>query len=211
MDLRYIDYVSVSHRSWLHRVPAAVKMIFHLLVIVLLLSTESLAIEAGTAAVLIIIAVSAHLPMRLYLPLVFYPVIFLIILFISIEHLTMMSVFMLGFRVLAITTATVILLLTTSFPEIFGTLGRILPGFLTAALFFTYRSIFIISDSINSIQVVMHLRGGINWRHPISTWKNTGMAMGHFLIDSIDTSERMADGLTIRGFVNRIYYLGGGK
>ena len=55
----------------------------------------------------------------------------------------------------------------------------------------------------------MHLRGGIDSRHPMATLQRIGMALGHFLVHSIETSDRMADALKVRGFANRIYYLGG--
>ncbi|MHB0999594.1 MAG: energy-coupling factor transporter transmembrane component T family protein [Armatimonadota bacterium] len=209
MDLRYIDYVSVSHRSWLHRIPAVVKMLMAALVIFTLLWFESLPLEIGITTALIIIAVSAGLPMKIFLPLVLYPILFLVIIFVSTEHLTLNAVLMLVFRVFAITAAIILLFLSTSYPAIFGILGRFLPGFIVAALFFSYRSIFIISDSIADIRIVMHLKGGIDWRHPISTMRNLGTATGHFLAHSIDSSQRIADGLTLRGFSNRIYYLGG--
>ena len=211
MDLYYIDYISVSNKSWLHRAPVWLKMMVLIAIIGVLLYFESLRLELAICAAVLIIALTARIPMKVFLLLAAYPVVFLAIIFLSIDRLTLAAVALLGFRVLAITASVILFILSTSYPEIFGTLGRILPDFLVAALFFTYRSIFIISDSITNIQIAMHLRGGSDWRHPVKTLRNFGFALGHFLVHSIESSQRMADSLKIRGFSNRIYYLGGGK
>jgi len=211
MDLYYIDYISVSGRSWLHRAPAGIKMLALVAIITVLLAFESISIEAGIALSILAMAVSARIPMRLYLPLILYPVVFLVILFLSIEGLTWHATGIIGLRVLALTGTVVLFLMTTSYPRIFGTLSRVLPGFLVAALFFTYRSIFLIADSVVNVRIAMHLRGGSDWKRPMATLRNFGMALGHIMIHSIDMSQRMADGLAVRGFANRIYYLDGGK
>jgi energy-coupling factor transporter transmembrane protein EcfT len=211
MDLYYIDYVSVSRKSWLHGIRAEAKMLVLAAVIVVLLSVQSLPLEVGIVFAALIAALSARLPMKIYLPLTLYPVIFLVVLYLSIEGLTLHTALVLGFRVLAVTASVVLFFLSTSYPVVFGVLGRFLPGFLVAALFFSYRSIFIISSSINNVRIAIHLRGGFNWRHPVSTLRHFGTALGHFLVHSIDTSVRIGDGLRLRGFKNRIYYLEGDK
>jgi len=211
MDLHYIDYISVSGRSWLHRAPAWIKMLALVAIIAVLLAFESISVEAGIALGILAMAVSARIPMRLYLPLVLYPVVFLVILFLSIKGLTWHATGIIGLRVLAITGTVVLFLMTTSYPRIFGTLSRVLPGFLVAALFFTYRSIFLIADSVVNVRIAMHLRGGMDWKRPMATLRNFGMALGHIMVHSIDMSQRMADSLAVRGFANRIYYLDGGK
>ena len=211
MDLYYIDFISVSGRSWLHRAPAGAKMIALLAIIAVLLAFENIPVEVGIAIGILAMAFSARIPMRLYLPLILYPVVFLVILFLSIEGLTWHATGIIGLRVLALTGSVVLFLMTTSYPKIFGTLSRVLPSFLVAALFLTYRSIFLISDSITNVRIAMHLRGGIDWKRPMATLKTFGMALGHIMVHSIDMSQRMADGMAVRGFANRIYYLGGRK
>lgn len=206
MDLYYIDHVSTSGAGWLHRVPPAVKLMAVVAVIASLLSTESLSAVGVVLVGVILLAMSAGLPLRLFLPLMFYPVVFLTVILLSIEGLTVPATAFLAGRVFDITGSVVIVLLTTSYPTIFATLGRVLPGFITAALFFTYRSLFIISDSITDLRIAMHLRGGFDIRHPVRTLRHFGMAMGHFVVHSIDAGQRIGDGLTVRGFANRVYF-----
>lgn len=211
MDLYYIDYVSVSQRSWLHRLPAGAKMVALAIDIAVLLSLRYALAHAGLAVLVVILALTARLPMRVFLPLMLYPVLFLVVLFLSVNGLFLNAVLLLAFRVLAITGSVVLFLMTTSFPAIFGTLGRVLPASLVAALFFTYRAIFVISDSINDLRTALHLRGGIDWRRPVFSVRSFGTALGHFIVHSIDISQRMADSLKVRGFANRVYYLDGGR
>lgn len=211
MDLYIIDYISVSGRSPLHRAPAGVKMIALAAIIALLLVSKSSQLNASIALAAIIIALACRIPLRVLVPLMLYPTVFLVMLFLSVRGLTVPVVMMLGTRVVAIAGSVVLFILTTGFPAVFGTLGRVLPGFLVAALFFTYRAIFVIADSMNDVRIAMHLRGGIDRKHPMSTIRCFGMAMGHFLVHSIERSQRMAESLEIRGFANRIYYLDGGR
>lgn len=208
MDLYYIDFISVNTRSWLHRLPAAVKMLALLLLIGTLITLELVPLDALLLLGVVMVAVTAHVPMKLFLALSLYPVVFLILLYLSIGDLTLAAGLLLALRILTINAAVVTFLLSTSYPAIFGTLSRVLPGFLVAALFFSYRSLFVISSSINDIRTALHLRGGLSWRHPARSLRHLGMALGHVLVHSIDASERMADGLMVRGFKNRIYYLG---
>lgn len=208
MDLYQIDYISVSGHSWLHRVPAPAKMAALMVIIPVLLTFESVILQIGMLLFILVTAFTTRIPLKVYLPLTLYPVVFLAILFLSVEHATLRAMMMLSVRVFAITGAVILFLLTTSFPTVFGTLGRILPAFLVAALFFTYRSIFVISDSIRNTRTALWLRGGINWRHPLAMVRYFGTALGHVIVHAIDTSQRMSDALSLRGYTNRVYYLG---
>ncbi|MDD2486732.1 MAG: CbiQ family ECF transporter T component [bacterium] len=208
MDLNYIDYISISGRSWLHRSPAGFKILFLSAVMIILLSVPSWRLPAIVTAVMITIALSARLPLKLVLALSLYPVIFIVIFLFSVSGLTLSILATTSLRIISITLAVVIFFLSTSFPAVFAALGRILPDFLVTALFFTYRSIFLLSDSFADIYTALHLRGGIDFRRPVFSFSRLGMALGHFLGHIIAASQRMADNLKLRGFHNRIYYLG---
>lgn len=207
MDLYYIDYVSVSGTSWLHKAPVGAKMTVVAALIGVLLWLKFIWILAALLTAVVIIALSARVPMKLFLALTLYPIVFLIVIFLSTVGLNLYSILLLLLRVLTITGAVVVFFLTTSYPTIFGALSHVLPGVLVAALFFTYRSIFVISDSLNNIRISLHLRGGIDWRRPVPSLRHFGQALGHLLVDTIDSSERKAESLRVRGFANRIYYL----
>ena len=203
-----MDYLAVSGQSWLHRLPAGVKLLALAGVLAVVLSIHSLPLYAGVLAVVLLLAASARLPLLTLIALTLYPLVFLAMLMISIEHLTVLSAATLAMRVLASTASIILVLLTTSYPAIFGALGRVLPAGFVAALFFTYRALFIINSIIINTRVAFHLRGGLSYRHPLASLKNLGTALAHVLVHAIETSQRMAENLTVRGFQSRVYYLG---
>ncbi|MHB9131407.1 MAG: energy-coupling factor transporter transmembrane component T family protein [Armatimonadota bacterium] len=208
MDLYYVDYLAVSGRSWLHRLPAGVKLISLLVIIAGVLALHTLPVYVAVLGGVLLFAVSARLPLRTYLALSSYPLVFLLIMFFSADQLTVRSVLTLAVRVLALTASVVLVLLTTSYPAIFAVLGRVLPSGLVAALFFTYRALFILSTCLINVKTALHLRGGMNWRHPMVSLKNLGNGLAHVLIHAIEMSQRVAESLVVRGFNNRIYSLG---
>lgn len=209
MDLYYIDYISVSRQSRLHRLPAWLKICTVVAIFALLLSTMSTAVIGGMGAILLILALTAGIPIRVFVLLSLYPIVFLVIIFLAMHGLTVRMAAVLSLRIVTMTGSVVLLLLSTSFPAIFGALSRVLPPFVIAALFFTYRSIFLIWNAFNDLRTAMHLRGGFDSRRPVSTLRNLGTGLGHLMVHSIEMSQRMADGLRLRGFTNRIYYMEG--
>jgi len=205
MNIHDIDRVSVMGRSWLHRLPAWTKLLALAAVIALVLIIPALSLHAAVLLAMLALAATARLPMGMMLGLTAYPLIFLALIGLSIEGLTPGMALALSARVLALTAAVVLLLLTTSYPAIFAALGRVLPAPLVAALFFTYRSLFILSVCLANVRTALHLRGGMHWRHPYRAIRNLGLGLGHWLVHAIEISQRMADSLTVRGFQNRIY------
>lgn len=208
MDIFYLDYVAVSGTSGLHRAPAWAKLLALAAMIALLLAASSLYLYAGVLLLCLVLAASARLSLPAYLGLTAYPLLFLALLLFSIDGLTWRVALGLGLRVLAISGGVLLLLFTTSYPAIFAALGRVLPGPLVAALFFTYRSLFILYSSLTNVRTALHLRGGIDWRHPLATLRNIGTALAHLLVHAIEMSQRMAESLTVRGFQQRISHLG---
>lgn len=208
MDLYEIDRIAVAGRSWVHRLSATVKLLALLAIIITVLAIPSLPLHAAIALGVLLLAVSARVPMPTMLGLTGYPLLFLAVIFISIEQLTVMMVVVMTVRVLAITASVILLILTTSFPALFGALGRVLPDAFVAALFFTYRAFFILSTCIINVRTAIHLRGGMSWRRPLRSLTTLGRALAHVLGHAIETSQRVAENLTVRGYNNRIYYLG---
>lgn len=208
MDLYRIDFVAVTGRGALHCLPAWAKLLGLAAVIAVVLAVPSWPLHAGLFAGLLLLAVLARVPLGLLLGLTAYPLIFLAFLAFSIEGLTVWVAVALAARVLAITAAVVLLILTTSFPALFSTLGRVLPGSLTAAFFFTYRALFILSVCLTHARTALHLRGGLNWRRPLHSLSNLGRVLAHVVVHAIETSQRVADNLTVRGYADRIYDLG---
>jgi energy-coupling factor transporter transmembrane protein EcfT len=102
----------------------------------------------------------------------------------------------------------VILLATTPYPSIFGTLGKVLPSLFVTALFLTYRSVFILLNVLEETQHAIYLRGGFQWSHPWRSIVNVSNLFGHLIIKGIDASESMYDSMKLRGFKDQIHFRG---
>ncbi len=208
MDLYRIDYVAVSGRSPLHRAPAWGKLLGLALVIAVGLAVPSWPLHAALFGALAGLALAARVPPGLFFGLTGYPLVFLALLGLSLEGLTVWAAVAMAARVLALTAAVVLCILTTSFPALFSLLGRVVPGPLAAAFFFTYRALFILAICLIHARTALHLRGGMHWRRPLRSLTNLGRVLAHVLVHAIEMSQRVADNLIVRGYADRIYDLG---
>jgi cobalt/nickel transport system permease protein len=148
----------------------------------------------------------SRIPLKIF-SLTLYPLIFAS-LFIFISGFQILFILLIFLKVLCGSTGVILLLATTPYPSIFRALGRVLPSIFVTALFLTYRSIFILLAVFEETQHALHLRGGLQWRHPWRSLTNISNAFGHLMIQGIDASERMYESMVLRGFKNKIHYRG---
>ena len=206
IQLSYLDYVAIEGKSFLHYLSPGSKIIgmgFVLLGIVTLRYLPGLML---LYAVLLTLLFISRTSLKL-LPLTFYPLIFAT-LFIFISGFQIRFILLIFLKVLCGSTGVVLLLATTPYPLIFSVLGRVLPSVFVTALFLTYRSIFILLTVFEETQHALHLRGGLQWRHPWRSLNNISNAFGHLIIKGIDASEKMYESMVLRGFKNKIHYRG---
>jgi energy-coupling factor transporter transmembrane protein EcfT len=157
-------------------------------------------------AILLTLFLTSRIPLKIF-SLTLYPLIFAV-LFIFISGFQFGFVFLIFLRVLCGSTGVVLLLATTPYPSIFGLLGKILPSLFVTTLFVTYRSIFILLKVLEETEHALHLRGGVQWRHPWRSLTNMSNAFGHLIIKGIDASEEMYESMVLRGFKDKIHYRG---
>ena len=96
MDLYYIDYISVTNRSFLHRTPVGVKMAALALIIAVLMISKSPTLNGAVAGCAILLALACRIPLTILVPLMLYPTVFLAILFLSAKGLTFAAALMLA-------------------------------------------------------------------------------------------------------------------
>ena len=206
IQLSYLDYLAAEGKSWLHRLPAGVKIIgmgIVLLGVIILRSLLPLVLLYG---ILLGLYFLSRTPVRIF-PLTLYPLIFAV-LFVFISGLQIRFILLIFSKALCGSTGMVLLLATTPYPSIFRVLGRFLPSLFVTALFLTYRSIFILLSVLEETQHALYLRGGFQWRHPWRSLTNISNAFGHLMIKGIDASEKMYESMVLRGFKNKIHYRG---
>jgi len=206
IQLSYLDYLAVEGKSWLHRLSPKLKIIgvaFVLLGIVTLRNPSGLLL---LYVVLLSLFFISRIPLKIF-SLTFYPLIFAS-LFIFISGFQILFILLIFLKVLCGLAGVILLLATTPYPSIFLALGKVLPSLFVTALFLTYRSIFILLTVFEETQHALHLRGGLQWRHPWRSLINISNAFGHLIIQGIDASEKMYESMVLRGFKNKIHYRG---
>lgn len=203
IQLSYLDYAAVEGKSWIHRLPATVKMGGVLLVLFGVVVWRSLPGLLVLYLLLVALFKVARVPWKIF-PLTFYPLIFAS-LFVLVSGFQIRFISLIFLKVLSGSTGVVLLLATTPYPSIFSALGKILPSPFVTALFLTYRSVFILLRVLEETQQALHLRGGFQWKTPWRSLTNISNAFGHLIIKGIDASEAMYESLLLRGFEGKFH------
>ena len=206
IQLSYLDYLAVEGKSRLHRLSPKLKIIGMAFVLLGIVTLRDLSGLLFLYMALLGLFFISRIPLKIF-SLTLYPLIFAF-LFIFISGFQILFILLIFLKALCGSTAVVLLLATTPYPSIFRALGRILPSVFVTALFLTYRSIFILLNVFEETQHALHLRGGLQWRHPWRSLANISNAFGHLIIQGIDGSERMYESMVLRGFKNKIHYRG---
>ena len=206
IQLSYLDYSAVEGKSRLHRYSPVAKMIGMGLVLFGVVTLRSLTGLFSLYALLLALFFMSGIPLKIF-SLTLYPLIFALF-FIFLSGFQLYFILLLFLKVLCGSTGVVLLLATTPYPSIFRALGKFLPALFVTALFLTYRSVFILLEVFEETEHALHLRGGVQWRHPWRTLINISDAFGHLLIKGIDNSEKMYESMVLRGFKDKIHYRG---
>ncbi len=206
IQLSYLDYSAVEGRSRLHRLSPKLKMIGMFFILFVIVATKSIPGFLLLYAVLLTLFFLSRIPLKIF-SLTLYPLIFAV-LFIFVSGFQIFFMLLIFLKVLCGSTGVVLLLSTTPYPSVFRVLGKFLPSLFVTALFLTYRSIFILLNVLEETQHALHLRGGIQWRHPWRSLTNMANAFGHLILQGMDASEKMYESMVLRGFQNKIHYRG---
>ena len=206
IQLSYLDYSAVEGKSRLHRLSPKVKIVGMVFVLLGVITVSKVPGLFLLYAILLSLFLASRIPLKIF-SLTLYPLVFAF-LFVFISGFQINFILLIFLKVLCGSTGVVLLLATTPYPSIFGLLGKILPSVFVTALFLTYRSIFILLNVLEETEHALHLRGGVQWRHPWRSLTNISNAFGHLMIKGIDASEKMYESMVLRGFKNKIHYRG---
>ncbi len=183
----------------LHRASPVAKIVFLLLVVsAAVVSKNPYALMAGYL-VLIAVAAVAGLPWSRVMVLSWYAAVFALLYSLSIRGGVWIRAL---FVVKAITPscAMLMLIVSTPYPKIFALLSAALPEIITAGLFMTYRTLFILLDMMDNFGAAIRLRGGFS---PGSLYKNSaniskGIAM--LLVRAVERASRIYAVMVVRGY-----------
>jgi cobalt/nickel transport system permease protein len=202
-----IDYYAQTGTSLLHKTSTWLKLLWALMLVSLVVLSNDLKLFAFVYSALFLYVVFSKLPARIILPLSLYPLIFVALFILSASPITFEFSMLLILKVLVAATSLILLFTTTPYKELFIQLSKILPGFLTTALFLTYRAVFILATTLENIMKALYLRGGLSIKNPRRSFKVIGNSVGFLVIRSIETSENMYEAMRLRGHNGNIKYL----
>jgi cobalt/nickel transport system permease protein len=204
MDLAYLDYLATGGKSFLHRFPVGLKIIFSLILIGVIILVQQVLFLIIILGFLYSLVLLSRLPLGKIFLISLYPLIFALIFAYASLGRGWEWFFIILLRVLGTATTMILLFSTTPYPCIFASLGKVCPEFLITVFFMTYRSIFILFSIFENIRTSFRLRGGFQIKHPKRSLSNFAKAFGYLILKGMDDSQRFYEGLRLRGFQGKI-------
>ncbi len=203
MDLHRIDSSATRGQTLLHRCSAVTKLVAFALVLASVIVSVNLLLVLGIAAVLLATIVGLRLPMRPMLSLAAYPFVFAAFFALAAAPSFWAGALIVAKAVTA-ALASVLLLFTTPYPQIFAPLQRVLPPLIGDALLMTYRSLFLLLERFDHLLTAARLRAGLVTRDPVRSARAITSSLGGVLLYSVDLSQRTYDVMHLRGYDKRL-------
>ncbi len=206
MDLiYYIDYLANFHPNIIRRAKASYKLIFTAVLIAGIVTSRNIYWLLGVYIFILFLIFLMKLPVFKIWLFSLYPLIFTSV-FIFASFSGFKDALVIVLKVNSISSAIIFLIATTSYPKIFHVLGYFLPELIAAALYLTYRAIFIFLDLAGDLKDSFFLRGALSRRRPIKSLQDLAAIFGFMFVRALDLSEKMANAMRLRGFSGKIHY-----
>lgn len=190
MDIAYLDYLSSSGNSVIHRASTTSKIAMAALCVAAAILSTGVRSATAVFAAVAGLAAAAGIPAGRMGHLLLYPAFFGWVFSTGDPVLGVL-------RSVSAAAALIVLLGTTTFVSLHSVLERVLPGILADSVYMTYRSFFLLAGRLTAVGRVLRLKGA---RSPSAI----GAALGTALIRSIDLSERTYRVLVLRGYATGI-------
>ena len=210
MDVARIDLWASSGSGPLHRASVLAKVIFLLLVVTAAVVTHNPYPLAAGYVVLLLLVASTRLPWFKVVALSLYSAVFALLYGLSLRS-GGQAYALLILKAITPALAMLTLIVSTPYPQIFGLLSTVLPELLSAGLFMTYRTLFILLDMMDNFAMSIRLRGGFS---PGSLYKNSsniskGIAM--LLVKAVERASRLYAVMAVRGYHGSMAQAGAGS
>lgn len=204
MDIGSIDYWAIKGDSALHKASAPSKVLATALIIAGVLVTGSLFVLLTIYLAIATAIVSTRLPARRIALIAAYPALFALIFGVSQWGGNVINVAVIVLKALDAALTMLMLITTTSYPQVFAVFHRFLPPIVGDGLFLTYRSLFILLDLVGDVWTALRIRGGIGRRRWARSIANVSMALGILLIRAFTLSQRLYDVMILRGYAGQL-------
>ncbi len=204
MDIYLIDYWAQSGRSRWHQASALAKISGTALTIAAVVLSGDIFVLIAIYVLLAAVVVGTRLSTRRILLLAAYPGLFAVLFALSRWDGDWLTPATIIAKALTAALATVLLIVTTPYPDVFAAFQRVFPPLVGDALFLTYRAIFLTLESMGHLLTALRLRGGLVSGHYLSNARNIASSLGLLLVNSLDLSQRLYDVLSVRGYTGRL-------
>ncbi|TET52558.1 MAG: hypothetical protein E3J54_06270 [Actinobacteria bacterium] len=204
MWIAFLDHLAYDLDSFWHRASPVSKVVFLILAIsAIIISTKSLYLAALFVLFLLLMSLS-NLPVFTLSLLLLYPLFFGLVF--SLSRVGEAATFPLVTLLRAVTAAEAVLLVlaTTHYVDLFAVLQIVLPYTISDTMFITYRSFFMILDSLRNTVNIARLRGAYSFFTIFRNLRLAGRVLGHSLIHAYQTNETTQRALILRGYEGRI-------
>lgn len=199
MDLRYLDYLSVNPTTPLHRASAFGKV----LALGVFLGTLLMVDRVSAVAVLLLGEVvalrAAGQPLRRLAGYAVYPLLFAGLFALARVGVDPRQALLVLLRGFASALAVVALLATTPFWQLFGLLGRILPGLAADAMLMAYRAFFLLVERLHHLLIALRLRRLAD-RWSLQGFLGYAAVLGALALAAFDLTERQYRIMRLRGY-----------
>jgi len=203
MDIAALDRWAVQGNSRIHRASPPGKLAATLLFI----ACAAVARDALTLLTLYValaaLVVAARLPLRRVLLIAAYPALFAALFAFGQWSGQWAAPAVITLKAMSAALAMVLLIGTTPYPQMFAVIGHVLPRMVTDALLMTYRTFFMLLESMDHLVTALRLRGGLRRERPLQTIRNLAAALGVLLVRSFDLGQRLYEVLALRGYAGR--------
>lgn len=203
MDFGAVDRSATRTDGPLRAASPVAKLIALALVVATVLVSWNLLVLASVLTALLAAAVWGRVDLKLAVPLAAYPALFaLAFAFASAPSALAGAVIVM--KSVTAASATVLVVLTTPYPQIFAPIQRITPAVVGDALLMTYRATFIMLEKFSNLVRAVRLRSGLRGASPLRALRATASAIGGLLLYSIDLAQRDYDVMRLRGYEGRL-------
>ncbi len=199
IDAARIDHWAAHGTGPFHRATVTAKLLFLIAVVaasVLAGDPMPLAVVYGT---LIVVAAASGLPWMVIGLLSLYAAVFAFLYAVSLRG-DVWTFSLLLLKAVTPAYAAGILITSTPYPRIFSFLGTFLPEILSAGLFMTYRTLFILLGMMDSFATAIRLRGGFSPGNIVKNGSNFAKGIGALLVRAVERSSRLYAVMAVRGY-----------
>ncbi len=199
IDVARMDFWAANGSGILHRASVPAKLFFLLLVVSSAVAADRPAPLAAGYGLLLLLAAAAGLPWRRMILLSFYAALFAVLYGLS-QRAASWQLLTLLLKAVTPAYAVLILIVSTPYPRIFAFLDPLLPEILSAGLFMTYRTFFILLDMMGRFVVAIRLRGGFSPGSLVNNWSNIARGIAMLLVRAVERSSRLYAVMAVRGY-----------